>query len=127
MEHSSQLDQLATALAMVQAELVHGAGPENPFIEPGPNELSAVLRTVTPALNRYGLAVVQGFEPAPERQLMLTTMVMHRSGQWLRSTALLPLAEETPRAFGPAVMRARRLGLLAVCGLATGEGELEEG
>ncbi len=117
MEHSKQIGQLTAALGMVQVELVYSAGGDDPFEHAGASELATVLRRVTPALNRYGLAVVQGFEPAPERYLKLATMVMHRSGQWLRSTALTPLAEETVDAFGAAATEARCLGLLTALGI----------
>jgi hypothetical protein len=42
---------------------------------------------------------------------------LHTSGQWISGSATLPLASQTPQAYGSALTYARRYGLAAIVGL----------
>lgn len=119
MEQSESIDQLAVALAQAQAVIDHApADRNNPAFRSKYADLGSVIDAVKPALNKHGLSFLQAFEPAPEGHLMLTTMLLHASGQWLRSTCLMPLAKLDPQGYGSAATYARRYGLMAVCGIA---------
>jgi hypothetical protein len=101
MERSESLNELAAALNAAQAEIEDAAKAKaNPAFR-----------------SKYGLSVAQFCEPSPEGTLMLTTMLLHKSGQFLAGTAMLPLAKADPQGYGSALTYARRYGLAAMVGV----------
>jgi len=50
---------------------------------------------------------------------VVTTILMHESGEWLRSETQMPIDKEGPHAVGAAISFAKRYALGAICGLAT--------
>jgi len=115
---SSEIDKLATALAKAQAEL-EGAKKEsvNPFFKSGYADLHAVIKSSFPFLSKHGLSVSQGNEIIPGA-ICVTTLLMHTSGQWLRSKIKLPLKDVTSQGVGAAMTYGRRYGLSAIVGIA---------
>ena len=115
---SSEIDKLATALAKAQAEL-EGAKKEsvNPFFKSGYADLHAVIKSSFPFLSKHGLSVSQGNEIIPGA-ICVTTLLMHTSGQWLRSKIKLPLKDVTAQGVGAAMTYGRRYGLSAIVGIA---------
>jgi hypothetical protein len=87
-------------------------------------DLSDTLQAVTPGLSANGLCVLQfvGVED------VLTTRVMHESGEWLEDSMCLPIARVdkngmpvavTAQVLGSAITYARRYALSAALGIAT--------
>jgi hypothetical protein len=124
MKHSEQIDKLAKALALAQAEL------ESPAIDSTADtgkfkyryaSLSSVRNAVIPVLLRHGLAVLQS-PGTSERGPTLTTLLMHESGQWLESDPLMiPVAALTAQGYGSALTYARRYSLQAIAGVVAEE------
>jgi len=116
---SEQTDQLAKALAGLQATCggCKKSG-HNPHFKSRFTTLADAWAVVRPALTGLGLAVAQ-LPVALGEQAGVVTHVLHESGQWLRSTLLLPVGgKPTAQAVGSAITYARRYSLLAVCGVA---------
>lgn len=106
---------LCTAQPMIKIALMDST---NPFFKSKYADLGAVWDAVRSALECNGLAVSQlpdhiGQEPA------LTTMLIHKSGQWLSATYPLMVTdkEHTPQGYGSALTYARRYGLSALLGV----------
>ncbi len=118
MERSETLNELAAALTLAQAEIEDAEKcKQNPAFRSKYADLGAIWDACKPALAKHGLSVAQFCEPAPEGQLMLTTMLLHKSGQFLSGTALIPLAKVDPQGYGSAMTYARRYGLAAMVGV----------
>jgi hypothetical protein len=49
----------------------------------------------------------------------LTTLIMHKSGEWIKATAALTLDKQTPQGQGSAITYMRRYALSAALGIAT--------
>ena len=115
---SPEIDKLAGALAKTQAEL-EGAKKEstNPFFKSSYADLHAVIKSSFPYLSKNGLSVSQGNEIV-KGAVVVTTTLMHSSGQWLRSKIKLPLSKVDAQGVGAAVTYGRRYGLSAMVGIA---------
>lgn len=120
-DHSPEIGELATALALAQAEMK--AAPktsENPFFKSKYADLSAVWDACRGPLTKHGLSVSQ----IPTTDGVITVL-MHTSGQWISGTLLLKPDKETPQAVGSAITYARRYALAAIVGVATEDDDAE--
>tara|TARA_R110002167_G_scaffold296356_2_gene500784 strand:- start:361 stop:852 length:492 start_codon:yes stop_codon:yes gene_type:complete len=115
---SPEIDKLAASLAKAQSEL-EGAKKEstNPFFKSSYADLHAVIKAAFPFLSKNGLSVSQGNEIVPGA-VCVTTLLMHSSGQWLRSKIKLPLTKVDAQGVGAAMTYGRRYGLSAIVGIA---------
>lgn len=85
---SDQIDQLATALAKAQGEyLVANKDKNNPFFKSKYADFESVVVASRPALSKYGLSVAQSIFRLEDGNHYLITMLMHSSGQWIKSQA----------------------------------------
>ncbi|MBT4496942.1 MAG: ERF family protein [Gemmatimonadetes bacterium] len=87
--HSEQIDQLATALALAQRKMpACRKDSKNPHLKSRYTDLTELVDATRPVLTEQGLSVVQSTRTEPGTgRLLLVTMLMHNSGQWLRGEA----------------------------------------
>ena len=117
-EMSPEIGDLAKDLPKAQAAL----GPvfknaTNPHFKSKYAGLDAVVEAVLPPLNANGFAVIQ--HPTGNGALVkVTTMLVHTSGQWMRSTLPLRPVKNDPQGVGSAITYGRRYGLMALAGVA---------
>jgi hypothetical protein len=88
----------------------------NPHFRSKFTSLDHIIETIRIPLASCGLAFAQ----FPDGD-GLTTILMHTSGEWLKSTANLKLAKEDPQGQGSAYTYGRRYALSAMLGLAADE------
>ena len=124
MKTSSEINELAAALMLVQAQVgnlpktASGYGYRY-------TPLDDVTAALTEPLSANGLAYVQMPTTPPVEyglSVALTTRLMHVSGQWLEDTMLIPVpsvgkANEAQN-YGAALTYARRYALTAMFGIA---------
>ena len=116
---SAELDQLATALAKAQAEMKNATlNKINPHFKSKYADLAAIRDSVTPALAKNGIAVVQGTDTT-ESGLVVFTRLIHASGQWIESR--FPIPYDKPQTMGSGITYGRRYTLSAVCNIAADE------
>ena len=115
---STALDKLATALSKAQSEM-KGAEKKsiNPFFKSGYADLHTVIESSFPSLTKYGLSVIQGNESKPG-EFFVTTMLLHESGQWIKSKLKMPIEKATAQCIGSVITYGRRYGLSAITGIA---------
>lgn len=119
MRTSESIDQLATALAAAQAEMKNAyTNASNPHFKSKYADLAKVRDTVTPALTKNGIAVVQGTDIL-DTGIHVVTRLVHKSGQWIESR--WPIAFDKPQAMGSAYTYAKRYSLAAICNIAADE------
>lgn len=124
MNRSESVDKLVAALVAAQAEMPHP--PKDSQVNAGARQyryacLATVIDTVKPVLARHGLAVMQAASTG-QHGPVLTTTVLHSSGQWLEAGALeLPAGKQDAQGWGSALSYARRYSLLAVAGVTADE------
>ena len=115
---SDKIDKLAGALSKVQGEL-EGAKSDstNPFFNSTYADLHTEIKSSFPYLSKHGLSVSQGNEIIPGA-VCITTLLMHESGQWLRSKIKVPMPKVDAQGVGTACTYGRRYGLSAIVGIA---------
>ncbi len=131
MLHSQEIGELAADLSKAQAGFPpikkthtadvrskHGASYKYNYAD-----LADVLEMVRPSLAKYELAILQPItKVAGEGRII--TLLIHSSGQWIRSEYSLRLAADvtdTPQAWGSAITYARRYSLCSLLGVAAEE------
>lgn len=124
---SDEVGELAKALAKAQAELsdAHEDG-KNPHFRSRYATLRAVRATITPVLAKHGLAVVQ-MPLVANGEVGVATVLMHESGQWVRSELVLPMTKRDPQQAGSAITYARRYSLQAIVNIASDDDDDAEG
>lgn len=117
-EHSQDITKLSEALNLAQAEM-RGVQKDskNPHFKNSYASLEAVIDTAKPVLTKHGLAFTQAPGALVEGAVEITTMLMHTSGQWLRSTLHMPVVKRDPQGVGSAITYGLRYSLMAVLGV----------
>jgi len=119
MKSSDTIDKLSTAFVAAQAELKNAAFDKvNPHFKSKYATLAGIRDGIAPVLSRHGLAVIQG-TACPASGPVVTTRLVHTSGQWLESE--YPFSLDKPQQMGSALTYARRYCLAAICGIASEE------
>ena len=121
MKQSEQIGELAAALAKAQAALQGVArDSNNPFFKSKYASLDACWDAIRETLSKNGLAVIQGHDLNVDVQdgVVLSTKLMHSSGQWIESTMPLILSKKDMQGLGGATTYAKRYALCAMVGLA---------
>lgn len=116
-EQSANIGDLAAALAAAQAEFPVLDKDKEVEVETRNGgkytfmyaDLVSINKDITPILAAHGLSIVQppGWDDINDNHV-LTTQLNHSSGQWMRSTAKLTIAQESPQVYGSAVTYFRR-------------------
>ena len=117
MNHSESIAELSKALVKAQAEM-SGAikDSNNPFFKSKYADLGAVIKAIKEPFSNNGLAYTQ-FPYNNEKGIGVETMLIHESGEWLRSEYTLPMVKLDPQAAGSAITYARRYALQAMAGI----------
>jgi hypothetical protein len=117
MNKSESIKELAAALVQAQADLKNPAfDSSNPHFKSKFASLAQVRDTVTPALAKHGLSVVQLLGEA-EGGIRCETVLIHKSGEWLSSVLFMPATKQDAQGYGSASTYARRYSLQAICGV----------
>lgn len=117
-EMSLAINELAAALAKAQGEMGHAVkDATNPHFKSNYADLASVWDACRAAFSKNGLSVTQPTTNAPEG-VTVVTLLMHASGQWIKSELTLPVAQRTAQAYGSAITYGRRYGLAAAAGVA---------
>ena len=123
MTMSNEINELATALAKAQGEF--SAVPKssvNPFFKSKYAPLPEVMAAAIPILSKNGLSISQFIGVDQEGRDLLTTYLMHTSGQYIVQDMRLHLGkDDTSQALGSSVTYARRYQILSVCGMVQDE------
>lgn len=121
---SQEIDELAAALVAAQGEFsVISKDSTNPFFKSKYAGLPEVMKTTGPVLVKHDLAVLQFISCSPENegQDLLTTWLIHSSGQYINDTMHLKLSKQDAQGQGSAITYARRYAYMAMLGLVAEE------
>jgi hypothetical protein len=116
--HSDEIDKLATALAKAQAEIKDAAlDSTNPHFRSDYATLTSCWAAVRAPFSKNGLAITQ-LTRIVDDEVVLDTVLLHNSGQWVRSTYPVRPEKPTPQGFGSALTYAKRYSLCGIGGIA---------
>lgn len=123
---SQDLKELASALCKVQATMQPIArSADNPFFSSRYSDLSAVWEGIRKPLTDNGFCVIQAAD-VDESLVIVTTTLLHSSGQFVKSRIRMRPVKSDPQGIGSAITYARRYALSAIVG-ACSEGEDDDG
>ncbi len=122
MYHSEQINELALALSKAQAEMTSATkGAKNPFFKTQYADINDVLMAARPSLNKHGLCIAQlPTQIKEDGGLVLVTMLMHSSGQWLKSFMPINVKSDGKndlQALGGIITYLRRYSAASMCGI----------
>lgn len=121
MRTSDDIKELAAALATAQSEMKNAPlNKVNPHFKSKYADLAGIRDATAPVLAKNGLTITQ-FTTVTEAGLVLTTRLLHNSGQWMEGEYPLPMDLAKPQQMGSALTYARRYSWSAVCGIAAEE------
>ena len=116
---SNKIDKLAAALSKAQSE-IKGAKKNsvNPFFKSDYADLDTVIKSCFPQLTANGLSIIQGNDTCDKGSFYVTTMLLHESGQWIKSKLKMPITKKDAQGVGATITYARRFALSAMVGIA---------
>lgn len=119
MQKSEQINELSKALCAAQSE-IDGAIKDstNPFFKSKYADLASVMEALKKPFQKNGLSFVQSSRVTETGNLVLVTMLLHSSGQWISGEYPVKGIKDDPQALGSATTYARRYALSAMCGVA---------
>lgn len=126
MEKSESIAELSKALCGVQKELKSATkDSENPYFKSTYASLISVWDAIRALLAKNGLSVSQLTSGVDDSSVIIETMLMHTSGEWICGSLYMPLTKKDPQAVGSAITYGRRYGLSAIIGVCQDDDDAE--
>lgn len=118
MERSESIGELAKALSQAQSELEAAEkNAKNPYFNSNYSNLTAVWSVIRDPLAKNGLSVAQLPDTDSDGNVLLETVLMHSSGQWIKSKLKMIPSDKKPQTVGICLSYARRYALAAMVGV----------
>lgn len=119
---SDTIGELAKALAQAQGEMTPAAkDATNPHFKNRYADLASVWDACRVPLSKHGLAVSQLTARREDGSVLLTTLLMHSSGEYIGSYLSARPAQENPQVIGSILTYLRRYALASIVGVVSGE------
>ena len=116
---SPTIGKLVEALSKAQAKFDHAKKEvKNDFFKSKYADLASVIDAVRIPLSENGLAVIQTTGIVAEK-VVLTTLLAHTSGEWMRAEYPINPIKQDPQGFGSALTYARRYCFSSITGIAS--------
>lgn len=115
-----QASSIAMALAMAQAKMGKALkSANNPHFKSKYADLASVTEACMPALNEFGIAVIQPTTDDDNGNRFVETILIHgATGEQLKCRVPLIVGKNDMQGYGSAVTYARRYGLMSMAGIA---------
>jgi len=118
MNKSDSIANLAKSLAIAQGQMGGAVkGKDNPFFKSVYADLSSVVDAIRGPLSANGLSFVQVTHPSERNEVIIETVLMHESGEWLSGTLAMPVSKADAQGYGSAITYAKRYGLQGLLGV----------
>ena len=118
MNQSDSITNLAIALSIVQGKLTHAIkDSNNPFFKSKYADLESVWDSCRNLLSENGLAVMQFPGEYYDGTMHLTTILVHKSGEWIGQDMSFPVSKPDAHGCLATVTYMRRASLSAVIGV----------
>jgi ERF superfamily len=116
------IGKLAEALAKAQAEIKTALKDKNnPFFKSSYADLEAVWDACRDPLTKNGLSVTQPLYTDSNGKLFLVSLLLHSSGEWIKSVAPINPVKSDPQSTGSAITYMKRFALSALVGVVPSE------
>ena len=116
---SSTIGELTKALALAHKDFKPVLkDASNPFFKSKYADLAGVIEATSDALSARELVVIQSPGRIVSGHILLTTLLSHSSGEWVKDELELPIAKFDAQGTGSAITYARRYAYQAIVGVA---------
>lgn len=124
---SESIKELAAALSKCQGSMrAAEKDRENPFFKSSYSTLAAVWDACRKPMADNGLAIVQ-MPTLSEEGVVLESILMHASGEWISSVLKLNPVKNDPQGIGSCLSYARRYSVSAMVGVCSGDDSEDDG
>ncbi len=114
MQKSNQVSSLAKSMIIFQVKVESiKKDAKNPFFKSSYASLSNILDSIKEPLIESGLSILQ----FPTGDYGLTTILLHESGEYLKSEYTMKPVKDDPQSRGSAITYARRYALASILSL----------
>ena len=118
METSQEIKEIAEAMGLAQSDISTASkDKKNPHFGQMYATLASVWDACRGPLTKNGISVIQS-PTAEGAKVTLTTLMIHKSGQWFKDSITLHARDASPQAVGSAITYARRYALSAMASVA---------
>ena len=116
---SESIKELAVGLTKAQGAFNHAKKDvSNPFFKSKYADLASIIDAAKKPLADNGLSVVQVVDVTEAGIMVLETMLMHVSGEWISGKYPINPVKSDPQSVGSAITYARRYAFSAITGIA---------
>ena len=116
--HSQDLSKFAEALAAAQAQMTGALkDKKNPFFKSSFADLKSIIYAIRGPLSDHGICFVQSVGNNEQGWPVVTTTLVHKSGQWISDSLALKPLKMDPQSMGSAITYARRYSLASMVGI----------
>lgn len=127
MNKSESIKELAAALSLAQGQMEAAKkDKENPFFRSHYSDLASVWEACREPLSKHGLSVTQ-LTDVEENKLVIESVLMHKSGEWISGRLAMPITKTDPQSMGSLISYGRRYALGAIVGVVSEEDNDAEG
>jgi hypothetical protein len=110
--HSDSIKQIVPAMLAAQRKLKQPVmDSKNPHFGNPYASLGACLESAKEAFNAQDILIVQTYSQAEYGSVALTTLALHKSGEYIGGTCVIPCDRSNAQGYGSAATYARRYGL----------------
>lgn len=119
---SPEIGALAQALAKAQGELTAATKDrENPFFKSSYATLASVFEAIREPFSKNGLAYSQPTRIDEHGNVVVVTILMHSSGQWIAGEVSAKPAKNDPQGVGSLISYLKRYEIQAMAGIASAD------
>src|SRR3990167_2055597 len=118
--NSTEIVEIVKALNLAQGEMSLALkDTNNPFFKSKYADLASMWEVYREPLAKNGLALTHTTDIVEGGEIILKTILMHTSGQWIKSVFPLRPVTPTPQGYGACITYARRQCVSALLGIVT--------
>ena len=111
---SKSISALTTALSVAQGQMKPAEkGSVNPHFKSKYADLASIIDSAKESLAKNGLSICQSPSGNPP-YVKITTILMHKSGEWISGELTMKANSDTPQNMGAAITYAKRYALAAM-------------
>lgn len=122
MKTSESTLKISAAFVKAQGEITGAIkDSNNPAFKSKYADFSSVTDAIRPAAAKHGLGFLQEGTMVPGNQLVLTTRIIHESGEWFESEMLMPFTKQDAHGLGSLMTYGKRYALSAFFGVSAEE------
>lgn len=124
---SGEIKDLFAALAKAQGDYpVIGPNRENPYFKSNYTDLDTILRSVRPALTKYGLCFAQQIRINDDGATILHSILGHSSGQWMECRSRIIPIKNDPQTYGSTLTYQKRYAAMAILGVTCSQDKADD-